>query len=421
MLFSFLLPMIIVFGGVYLLIKLKFFLFLHPKRCLGAFFRELSVPGSRRALTLALAGTLGVGNIFGVAAGIMLGGAGSVFWLVLSSLFSMIIKYAETTISLDMKGYGSGGMQSILLKVFGKNGKFLASAYAVLCLLLSLFMGSAIQSAAVVDVAERVLKISPAVSIPVLIFLLYFAVRRGAERIERVTELVIPITMLIYVLMCLSVIFLRLDYLPGIVNMIITEAISPLAVAGGGVGFLFSRAFYEGFARGILSNEAGAGTSSMAHSRSDKRDAAVGGLFGASEVFFDTVVLCPLTALTILLAVNNPSSCPTPMSLVSSAFISVLGDFSGILLLFSVFAFAYSTIVCWYYYGSVCLEFLFGKGYNKIFFCLFSIFAILGAIMGDTYLLGVTDTVIFFMTLITMALLVKSSGRVRELTLKLLE
>ena len=141
MYFSLLLPVLLCGAGLFMLVRLRFFFILHPVRCTNAFLRELRSPVSRRALWLALAGTLGVGNIFGVAAGIMIGGAGSIFWLLVSSLFSMVLKYSETALVISLKTHKQGGMHTVLRTVFPRIGKHFGKFYALLCLLLSLFMG----------------------------------------------------------------------------------------------------------------------------------------------------------------------------------------------------------------------------------------------------------------------------------------
>jgi Na+/alanine symporter len=148
--FSFFLPLLVGGAGLFMLIKLRFFFIVHPSRCCREFLRELRSPRSRRALCLALAGTLGVGNIFGVAAGIMIGGAGSVFWLLLSSVFSMVLKYSEAALATDIKK-DRGGMQCVVEAAFPRVGKPLAKTYSLFCLILALFMGAAMQSAACTD------------------------------------------------------------------------------------------------------------------------------------------------------------------------------------------------------------------------------------------------------------------------------
>ena len=353
--FSLVLPVLVTAVGLYLLIRLRFFFIIHPIRTLKEFIGGLDDREARRSFFLALAGTLGVGNIFGVSAGIMIGGAGSLFWLFISSFFAMIIKYAETLLVFD-GNIERGGMSALLGKVFGKAGKIISPTYAFFMLLLAFFMGSAMQSGALVDVAEQTLSIHPIITIFILVILLIPCLAGGTRKIENITEIVIPLTTIIYILMCLIVIFKNLSRIPCVINLIISSAFNFKSVIGGGISFLAVR---EGFARGILSNEAGVGTSAMAHSRSKGRSPHVAGLFAMCEVIFDSTLLCMLTGIAILLAVPDISAFSTPMSLVSAAINSAIGDFSIVLLPLVILAFAYATIICWYFYGRECASLYF--------------------------------------------------------------
>ena len=171
MLFSFVLPILSVPAGLYLMIKLKAFFILHPIKTTKKFLSGMTNKDERRSLCLALAGTLGVGNIFGVAAGIMIGGAGSVFWLFVSSLFAMIIKYSETVLSLDYASLGKGGMHRVLKCRFSRYGEYLSLVYALLCIALSLFMGASMQSAAVIDTAISLYEIRQIFAIIIFAFI----------------------------------------------------------------------------------------------------------------------------------------------------------------------------------------------------------------------------------------------------------
>lgn len=401
------LPLLVTGVGFYLLKKLDFFFLIHPLRTACKFINAARDKDSRRALYLALAGTLGVGNIFGVAAGILIGGAGSVFWLFVSSFFSMVIKYAETMLVFSMKSR-DGGMAGALCDIFPKRGRGLSIIYTILTILLALFMGSAIQTSAVADVAISSLGINPFVI--AFIILIFFAscCVFGVSRITKITEILIPLTTIIYILACLSVILHNFTRLPAVINLIITSAFSPYSICGGGVMV----AIKEGFARGILSNEAGVGTSALAHSEARGREPSVAGLFGIAEVFFDTTVLCTLTALTILTSIENFSLFKTPMSLVTAAFTSALGDFGGYILLFCIFSFAYSTIICWYFYGHRCTSLYFPK-FRAVYIILFCDCILLSPCLASECLLYVTDVLLLFMAFITLSAIVKESGKIR--------
>ncbi len=407
--FSFILPLFVSAVGLYLLVRLRFFFILHPLRTAGEFISALSDREARRALLLAFAGTLGVGNIFGVAAGLMIGGPGSLFWLLISSLFAMVIKYAETLLVFD-SGAEQGGTATLLARLFVRIGKYLAPAYAALTVLLGLFMGSAMQSSALVDVAEKSMGISPIVTALILIFLLLPALIGGARKIENITEIIIPLTTIIYIILCFLIIFLNFDRLGSAFFSIISSAFDPRAAAGGTVMFL---AVKEGFARGILSNEAGVGTSALAHSRSTGRSPHVAGLFAMSEVVFDSVVLCMLTGLAILTAVPDISLYKTPMSLVNAAFSRSLGAPASYVLTALIFAFAYATIICWYFYGMECSRLFFGK-FSRLYPLLFTAAILMSGYITQTFLIYFTDLLLLLMSLMTLSAILKQSPKMKN-------
>ncbi len=399
---SLLLPIMVTCVGLYLMIRLRFFFVLHPVRTAGEFLSSVSDRGARRSLFLALAGTLGVGNIFGVAAGIMIGGAGSLFWLFISSFFAMVIKYTETLLVFS-EDIDRGGTSALLSRVFRRAGKLLSPLYAGFMLLLSLFMGCAMQTAAVIDVTASALSLHPAVSLFLLAILLLFAIIGGAKKIESITEIIIPMTTIIYILGCFSVIFANISKIPSVVNSIISSAFNIRSVASGGIGFLAVR---EGFARGILSNEAGVGTSAMAHSRSRGREPHRAGLFAMCEVFFDSMLLCMLTGFVILLSVPDISLFKTPMSLVSYAFSSALGSISDAILPILILSFAYATLICWYYYGRECAE-LYFPCIRPAFPIIFVLFAFGSSFVASSFLLYVIDILLTLMSIMTLSAIIK--------------
>ena len=411
---SFLIPVLVIAVGGFLLFRLKFFFILHPIKTAKKFLRAAGDRDSRRSLFLALAGTLGVGNIFGVAAGIMIGGEGSVFWLFLSSIFSMVIKYSETLLVFDTP-QKRGGMSGTLGSVFPRFSSVLPPIYALLTVALALFMGSAMQSAAVVDVADKTLSVNPYITALLIIVLLSPCVTDNGRKIESITEIIIPLTTTIYILMSFCVIFLNFSKIPSVIFRIFSSAFEAKSVFGGALSSVSLIAIKEGFARGILSNEAGVGTSALGHSRAAGRTPSVAGLFGMCEVFFDTTLLCTLTALVILISVDDIGAFRTPMSLVTAAFTNALGGFSGYVLLVLIFAFAYSTIICWYFYGNECISLYFPK-LAPIFPFTFAIFILLSGKFSPSFLISATDVILVCMSLITLSAIVKKSNRIAELS-----
>ena len=406
--FSFVLPILVTAVGVFLLIKLRFFFILHPLRTAGEFLSGLKDRDARRSFSLALAGTLGVGNIFGVSAGIMIGGEGSLFWLFLSSIFSAVIKYAEVLLVFDGGG-AEGGMAALLSRTL-RHGKLLSPIYAGLTVVLSLFMGASMQTQALCDIASQTLRIGPLITVVILVLLLLPALLGGVRKIENITEIVIPLTTIVYIIMCFTVIGLNFLHLPGAFLRIISSAFSFKSAAGG----ITALAIKEGFARGILSNEAGVGTSALAHSRSMGRSPHLAGLFGMCEVLFDTTILCPLTGIAILVSVENFSAFKTPMALVFAAFSSSIGRVSSLLLPI-IFAFAYSTLICWFYYGVECCRIYFG-GHKGCYLVIFILCAFFSGFFPPMPLIYITDFVLLLMACMTLSAILKKSDRIRVLS-----
>lgn len=417
MFFSYILPLVVLFVGVYLLFKLKFFFLRHPIRTFLSFADSLKDKNDRRALFLALAGTLGVGNIFGVASGIIYGGAGSVLWLALSSLFASVLKYSECVLSIDTLEDGIGGMHIVILKTFKRRGRPLSRLYAVACIMIALFMGGAMQSSAAVGAYTSLSQKSLLLPSIVFALLVLIGVLGGGEKISKVTEKVIPLTMIVYILLCFIAIFGNFSSLDNALLMITEDALNPRAATAGIGMHLFLTQFSEGFCRGILSNEAGCGTSSFAHSRSSGRTPYSAGLSGMCEVFFDTSVLCILTALAILCSVSDPQSYTSPMALVSDAVGKSLGGFSGVLLLLSVTAFAYSTVICWFYYGSVTSAYLAPRFGARAFALVFFAFLIFGVNIPSRTLIEATDALLLVLCVLTVAAILRGRDRIRDLTL----
>jgi AGCS family alanine or glycine:cation symporter len=404
--------------GLYLLIKLRFFFVLHPIRTAKMLFRSLENKKSRGALALALAGTLGVGNIFGVCAGIMVGGAGCVFWMLLSALFSMVIKYSECVLAHDALTSQGGGMHLVIFSTFSRFGRFLAPLYALLCTALALFMGSAMQSSAVSGVAVAAFDLNPTLTAIILVILLLIGVARGSEKIEKITAKLIPLTTIFYILLTFSVIFVNIAEIPRVVRDILSSAFTPNAACGGILSYFTSNAIREGYARGILSNEAGVGTSSLAHTRASERSAVESGVCGIVEVFFDTVLLCMLTALALLSSGVSLVS-GDPMSAITNAVTSSLSDAFALPLTLSILVFAYSTIICWYYYGTECVYYLFGKRARVPFAFAFFAFLVLGALISVRPLVTAIDFLLLSMCILTLSAIVARHERIFALSYEL--
>ena len=414
-----LLPLLLAIVGSYFLIKLRFFFIFHPIKTAARGMRAIRDKRALYSFSLALAGTLGVGNVFGVALGILIGGAGSVFWLLISMIFAMVIKYAEVVISSDNLYHDTdthGGFFYVIKVSFGRLGRYLSRTYALVTLALSLILGAALQTDAVEESLSEIVTLPPLYLVVALTAVILFAIIGGAKRIEKITAVIIPLTTIIYIFLTFSIILANIDGLSEVVESILNSAFTFESALGGGIGFFMSLPVREGFARGILSNEAGAGTSAMAHARSGVLSPSTAGLLGIFEVWFDTGLICMLTSFSILLSVPDLSSFTGGMELIMYSVGNMFGVVGKYAVLLCVFAFAFATVICWYYYGSESFSQLFGKKRKAVFLPLFLAFAIYGCFADSYKLVSVTDTLMLFATALTLFALIKNSDRIKALS-----
>lgn len=411
--------LLICVAGIYFMFKLRFFFIAHPISTAAKSVRALKDKRALRSFSLALAGTLGVGNVFGVAFGIMVGGAGSVFWLFVSMLFAMIIKYAEVVVTSDSLRHDSdshGGMFFVIAESFKRHGRLLSCVYAFGALGLSLFMGAALQCGAVTSAVEEILVLPRASIAIVLIVMVFMSIVGGVKKIERITALIIPLTTIIYTVIAIAIIVSNLDRLPLAFINIVKSAFTPKSAVGGILGFLLSPAFSEGFARGILSNEAGAGTSSMAHARNGVLNPSSSGLLGMLEVWFDTGFLCMVTAFAILLTIPEGVEMTDGMALVMYSVGSLFGNVGKISIMACVISFAFATVICWYYYGMECWGYVFGKGTRLLYLPLFISFVFLGCFFESRFIVFAVDILMTLITALCISALIKSSDRIKALS-----
>ncbi len=413
------LPILLSAVGVYFLIRLRFFFLLHPiltiRKTWGTFKDRRVV----RSFSLALAGTLGVGNVYGVAIGIIIGGAGSVFWLMVSMLFAMIIKYAEVVISTDNLLHGAethGGMVYVIRRAFSRFGRGASFLYAIALVAVALFMGGALQSASMAESMREISEIPVALVAFIIVVATLIAIIGGAKKIEKITAIVIPLTTIIYIILTLSIIFIKIKSFPTVISSIFSEALRFKSGLGGFVGFLLSAPLREGFSRGILSNEAGAGTSSMAHARSGVLNPVSAGLLGSLEVWFDTGVICMLTAFSVLLSVPDTSIFDNGIAIVMYTVGSTFGSFGKVVLTMCVIAFAFATVICWYYYGTEALSALIGIKRRILFLPVFLIFVAYGVYSKTYSVVLIVDVLMTVLTALTVLALIKSSDRIVELS-----
>ncbi len=369
-----------------------------------------------QALATAVSGTVGLGNIAGVAVAISLGGPGATFWMIVAGFFGMASKMAECTLGVMYRqehadGSVSGGpmyyLRDGVAKVTGnaRLGKFLAAFFAVCCIGGSLGGGNMFQAnqatAQIVGVTGG--EDSPFADINWVIGLV-FAVAVGAviiggiKSIARVTEKIVPFMAGTYVAACLVVIIGSIDQVPGAFGDIVTGAFNPQSMAGGFLGVLM-----VGFQRAAFSNEAGIGSASIAHSAVKTREPATEGFVALLEPLIDTIVVCTMTALTIVItgAWADPDASELGgVGLTSRAFESVIPWFPNVLAV-AVVLFAFSTMISWSYYGMKATGYLFGDSTaaETVFKVVFCLFIVVGAALSLEPVIGFSDSMIFSMSI----------------------
>ncbi len=384
---------LIVFGGIYLTAKGKFFQISGLFKSFSLVKKAFKTPKrydegvtSFQAACTALSATVGTGNIAGVAGAVSLGGAGAVFWMWVSSFFGMAVKYGEVALSIIyrdnelLKGgpmyYIKKGCPNILKKVAG--------IFAI-CALPAVVCGGNITqtNAAVTSYTQNfIVKIILGVIFAVLTAI---AIRGGIKKIGNITEKLVPLMSLVYIMLTVTIILINIDAVIPAFKMIFKGAFTPKAVTGGAVGSM-SRAVLIGASRGLFSNEAGLGTSAMSHSVAKDANPKSQGLFGIFEVFVDTVVICTLTALTILCSgVNINYGTDASSYLVIDAVSTVFGGLSGIIISVMMLVFAFSSVIGWAVYGQICTEWIGSNRLKNIFLKTYPLFCVLGAICNTAY------------------------------------
>ncbi|MBE6658068.1 MAG: sodium:alanine symporter family protein [Ruminococcaceae bacterium] len=361
-----------------------------------------------QAVCTALAATVGTGNIAGVAGAIALGGPGAVFWMWISALLGMCTKFAEVTLAVHFRernvhGDWVGGPMYYIKNGLKKHWHFLGYLYAALGVLTVFGTGNATQVntiTASISTAlqnfdllseDSVFGVNLVVGILIAI-MVAMVLLGGVKRIGRFTEKLIPFMAVLYVILSLGVIVLNIGAVPAVFKSIFVGAFTPAGFTGGVVGSLFI-SMRRGVSRGIFSNEAGLGTGSIAHAASDIKSPVEQGYFGIFEVFCDTIIICTLTALTVLLgapAITYGAAAGAELTI--SGFVNTYGNWVSIFTAVALCCFAFSTIIGWGLYGVRCLEFIVGSKANTVFMVLYSLVAIPGAILNLDLLWSIAET-----------------------------
>lgn len=423
-------PILLMLAGIFFLFYLRGYPWRAPRKMLLSLTRGEGEGGvsSFRALMMALAGTLGVGNIVGVANALFVGGAGAVFWMWISALVAMILKYAEILLAVrhrqrDRDGSFFGGAVYYIKEHFSSKRKhraavILSSAFAVFMILDALAMGCVIQVNAVSSAAQGVWELPPLLSAVALLLLTMPLLIKGSRGISALTEYLVPIMTGGYILLSLAVLILKRDALPAAFSSIFSEAFSVQSMGGGVLGFLTSKALRVGTMRGLLSNEAGCGTAPTAHASAAARSPAAQGVWGIFEVFVDTILLCTATALVILVSGADINSFGADgVMLTVTAYSSVLGELAGWFFSAAVFCFGYATVICWSGYGLENLKFLTRKkSWRRFYFVAVALCIFLGAFAAPQSVWDVSDFAITVLTLINVTVLLLMRREIYEET-----
>lgn len=334
------------------------------------------------ALATALAATVGTGNIVGVSLAIIMGGPGAIFWMWIAAIFGMATKFAEVTLALAYRekrgGSFVGGPMYYIEN--GLKNKKLAKAFALFASLAVFGIGNSTQSNAIAGVLRDNFGISTIVTGLILSVLAGIVIVGGLASISKVTERLVPFMSIFYILGSVWIIFLnRANLIPAIQSIFVT-AFSPMSVAGGVAGISVRQVISAGVARGVFTNEAGLGSSPMAHASATTDHPVRQGLWGMTEVFVDTMVICSLTVLVILTTGVDRSVGVDVRTLVASAFSSA-STIGGLILSLGISLFAFSTILGWAYYGELAISYLLGEGIKKYYRIAYVIFVFVGANM----------------------------------------
>jgi len=423
-------PVMLMMGGVYFLFYLRGYPLRKPMRMIGSMLRKQKGQGISplRAMMLALAGTLGVGNIVGVASALALGGAGAVFWMWISAFCAMMMKYAEILLAIRHRRFDGEGkphgsamqyMTDYMSRIgLSKLGKGIGVIFALLFLLNAFSMGSALQSNAVAGAASGVLGISPLWCGVLLAILTCLVILRGTEGMARFTEIMVPMMSVGFALLSVIALSLRYDEIGEAMESIFQNAFSFQSASGGMLGFLLSRALRYGTMRGLVSNEGGCGTSPTAHASSNTPSAAEQGFWGVFEVFADTIVLCTVTALVLLVSDAKAIERQNPVMLTIRAYESILGHWAAYFLVIAIFCFGFATAVCWAHYGMEAAGWLFrGKWVRTCYITAYGTAILVGSFLSDGLVWELADIAIGGMTVMNVFFLFEMRQEIREETL----
>ena len=419
-------PALILLGfvGVLMTVLTGFFQIGHfghwMKNTIGAIFSDKHVVGHTKDRTIsqfqslctALAATVGTGNIVGVAGAIHFGGPGAVFWMWLIAFFGMMTNYSENVLGIlyrrrDEQGEWHGGAMYYLKEGLGSKkgcktiGAVLAVLFSFFCLLASFGIGNMSQVNSMVTNVNSAFGIPMFVTGIVLVLAVGAVILGGLKRVASITEKLVPFMVILYFIGTIIIIVLHLGTVPAVFASIFKCAFSVRAAAGGGIGAGIAQAMKWGFKRGVFSNEAGLGSSVMVHSSSNVKEPIRQGMWGIFEVFADTIVVCTLTAITILssgivdLSTGELSAIGESVeysTYMSYSFSQVFGRVGTAFIALAILLFAYSTVLGWSHYGGTACRYLFGEKSVIPYRIVFVVIVFMGSIIEAKLAWDISDT-----------------------------
>ncbi|QGQ44238.1 alanine/glycine:cation symporter family protein [Metabacillus sediminilitoris] len=372
-----------------------------------------------QALMTALAATVGTGNIVGVATAVLMGGPGAVFWMWITALVGMATKYAEAILAVkyrvkDKNGEMSGGPMYYL--EHGLKQKWLGILFAIFGAIAAFGIGNMVQANSVSGVLESTFSIPTVVTGIIITIFTALVILGGIKSIGRVTAYFVPIMALFYLISGLIVLIMNASLVPDAVALIFTDAFTGEAVAGGAIGTVIR----WGVARGVFSNEAGLGSAPIAAAAAKTDYPARQALVSMTQVFIDTILICSITGITIVMG-GLYTSGAEGNALTSTTFEHFLGPIGSIIVAIGLLLFAYSTILGWSYYGEKCFTYLFSESVIKYYRYAFVLAVFIGSITTIDIVWGIADVMNGLMALPNLIGLLGLSGVVVAETKKFLK
>lgn len=409
--------------GIYLTIRLGLLQVARLPKAFQLIFTKDKGHGdvsSFAALCTALAATVGTGNIIGVATAIKVGGPGALFWMWMAAFFGMATKYAEGLLAIkyrtkDANGAVAGGPMHYILLGMGEKWRPLAIFFALAGVLVALLgIGTFTQVNSITESIQNTAQVDPAITALILSIFVGIAVFGGLKSISKVSTAVVPFMAIVYILGTLTVILFNIEKIPATLALIFTSAFSPTAAVGGFAGASIRMAIQNGVARGVFSNESGLGSAPIAAAAAKTNEPVEQGLISMTGTFIDTLIICTLTGLTILVT-GVWSGDLNGVALTQSAFSTVFSYFGPALLTIFLVLFAFTTILGWNYYGERCFEFLFGVRFIWLYRVVFVVMVLLGGFIELDMVWIIADIVNALMALPNLiALLVLSPVVIAE-------